>query len=47
MLRRYASDWSFRHLLLVSNLALCFLSVTDVVFFLRLNTRIGTSSAAR
>ncbi|CAE7832930.1 unnamed protein product [Symbiodinium microadriaticum] len=39
--QKYASDWSFRHLLLVSNVALCVLSVTDVVFFLRLNTRIG------
>lgn len=39
--QKYASDWSFRQLLLVSNVALCVLSVTDVVFFLRLNTRIG------
>lgn len=39
--QKYASDWSFRHLLLVSNVALCVLSVTDVVFFFRLNTRIG------
>mmetsp|Transcript_40342 Transcript_40342/g.93535 ORF Transcript_40342/g.93535 Transcript_40342/m.93535 type:complete len:568 (+) Transcript_40342:53-1756(+) len=39
--QKYASEWSFRSLLLVSNLALCILSVTDVVFFLRLNVRLG------
>ena len=39
--QKYASDWTFRQLLLVSNLALCVLSVTDVVFFLRLNVKMG------
>eukprot|EP00435_Cladocopium_sp_Y103_P049119 s3002_g14.t1 len=39
--QKYASEWTFRQLLLVSNVAICILSISDVVFFLRLNVRIG------
>jgi len=39
--QKYASEWTFRQLLLVSNIAICILSVSDVIFFLRLNIRMG------
>jgi len=39
--QRFASTWTYRKLLLFSNLALCFLSMADVFVFLRLNVRLG------
>lgn len=39
--QKYASEWTFRQLLLVSNVAICVLSVSDVIFFLRLNVAMG------
>ncbi|CAK9001615.1 Probable folate-biopterin transporter 3 [Durusdinium trenchii] len=39
--QKYASEWTFRQLLLVSNIAICILSISDVIFFLRLNVRMG------
>lgn len=39
--QRYASTWSYRGLLMVSNVALSVLSLSDVVLFTRLNVRLG------
>mmetsp|Transcript_5904 Transcript_5904/g.10544 ORF Transcript_5904/g.10544 Transcript_5904/m.10544 type:complete len:584 (-) Transcript_5904:49-1800(-) len=39
--QRYASDWTYRRLYLVSNVAISVLSITDVVFFKRLNVKWG------
>jgi len=39
--QRYASTWSYRGLLMVSNIALSVLSLSDVVLFTRLNVRLG------
>ncbi|CAE8586148.1 unnamed protein product [Polarella glacialis] len=39
--QRYATSWGYRRLLLVSNLALSILSLSDVVLFTRLNKRMG------
>lgn len=38
---KFASDWSYRYLLLVSNIAVSVLSLLDVVLFTRLNRRMG------
>mmetsp|Transcript_48385 Transcript_48385/g.121960 ORF Transcript_48385/g.121960 Transcript_48385/m.121960 type:complete len:581 (-) Transcript_48385:149-1891(-) len=39
--QRFASTWTYRRLLLFSNLALCVLSMADVFVFMRLNVRFG------
>jgi len=39
--QRYASTWSYRSLLMVSNIALSVLSLSDVVLFTRFNLRLG------
>uniref|UniRef100_A0A7S0A544 Folate/biopterin transporter n=1 Tax=Pyrodinium bahamense TaxID=73915 RepID=A0A7S0A544_9DINO len=39
--QHYASRWTYRGLLLLSNVALSLLSVTDIVLFTRLNVRLG------
>lgn len=38
---RFMKDWSYRSLLFISNILVTILSLLDVVFFLRLNARIG------
>jgi len=39
--QRYASTWSYRSLIMVSNIALSVLSLSDVILFTRLNVRLG------
>eukprot|EP00930_Biecheleria_cincta_P036052 TRINITY_DN24754_c0_g1_i1.p1 TRINITY_DN24754_c0_g1~~TRINITY_DN24754_c0_g1_i1.p1 ORF type:complete len:581 (-),score=102.31 TRINITY_DN24754_c0_g1_i1:89-1831(-) len=39
--QKCASSWTYRRLYLVSNIAISVLSLTDLVFFLRLNKRFG------
>lgn len=46
MYQKYASNWTYRGLLLVSNLALSVLSVSDVIMFTRLNVRWGIPDQA-
>mmetsp|Transcript_57754 Transcript_57754/g.185631 ORF Transcript_57754/g.185631 Transcript_57754/m.185631 type:complete len:557 (-) Transcript_57754:78-1748(-) len=39
--QRFASRWTYRRLLLMTNVALSLLSVTDIILFTRLNVRLG------
>lgn len=39
--QRYASECTYRKLLLLTNVALSILSVTDIMFFTRMNVRLG------
>jgi len=39
--QKYASTWTYRRLLISTNLVLSFLSLSDVVLFARLNVRVG------
>jgi len=39
----YMKGWKYRQLLMIANVAYCVVSMLDVVFFLRLNKRMGVS----